>query len=189
VEGSADHLYRMAVVKGMMRPYSFAIRPGLLAFAAWLPVVLPSASTLEWLPPNRYELSVPRVCVPYSPGTDVVSLVPDLFSALTIAVLCLLLVEVAKVMVAALPRRQTLRYVAFAVYQATLMVDVLRHYAWDWYGYLLYFSRLITLSHNHPRPEILPLPSPWLSFLPLLLCLGLCGYARSLPPEQDPVER
>lgn len=180
MEGGSNDLHRMAALRAMVRSYSLAIRPGLFAFAAWLLVALPVASALEWLPPSRYEFALPRVCVPYTPGADVVSLVPDLFSALTIATLCLLLVEVAKVMAAVLPGRRTWCYISFAIYQAALVVDVLRKYAWDWYGYLLYFARLVTLSYDRPRPEILPLSSPWLSFLVLLVCLGLCVYTRPL---------
>lgn len=170
-----------------MKSYSFAVLPGLFAFAAWLPVALPFASALEWLPPSRYEFSLPRVCVPYTPGTDVVSLVPDFFSALTFAGLCLLLVEPAKMMAAVLPGQRIVRHLSFLVYQATLVVDVLRRYAWDWYGYLLYFLRLVNLNYNQPRPEILPLPPPWLSFMALLLCLGLCVYARHQPVRQATV--
>jgi hypothetical protein len=169
-----------------MRRYRSAIRPGLLAFVAWLPAALSFPSALEWLPPNRYEFSVPRVCVPYTPGADVVSLVPDLFSALTIASLCLLLVEVAKAMAAKLPRWSNVCHSSFVVYQVTLIVDVLRGYAWDWYGYLLYYARLITLSYSLPRPEILPLATPWLSLVALVVCLGLCAYPRHLPPVQGP---
>ncbi len=123
------------------------------------------------------------VCALY-PGTDVVSLVPDFFSALTFAGLCLLLVEPAKMMASVLPGQRIARHLSFVVYQAMLVVDILRRYAWDWYGYLLYFLRLVNLDYNQPRPEILPLPPPWLSFMALLLCLGLCVYARDQPDSR-----
>lgn len=160
-----------------MHSYLSVIRPGLFALAAWLLVAIPSISVQEWLPPNRYEFGVPRVCVPYTPGTDVVSLVPDLFSALAIACLCLVLTEVAKVSVIGLPGHLPL-YGTFLIFQATLVVDVLRKYAWDWYGYLLYYLRLTNLSYDQPRPEILPIPSPWLSMFVLLGCASL--YTISL---------
>jgi YD repeat-containing protein len=74
--------------------------------------------------------------------SKVVSLVPDLFSALTIAFLALLLSEIAKILAITIPGRRISFYVTFSVYQLILMIDVLRKYAWDWYGYLLYFSRI-----------------------------------------------
>jgi hypothetical protein len=165
-----------------MRPCTRAIQPGLFALASWLFAAIPSPSIQEWLPPNRYEFGLPRVCVPYTPGTDVVSLVPDLFSALTIVCLCLLLSEVAKIMSTVLPGRRIAFYVAFSIYQATLVIDVLRRFSWDWYGYLLYFARLTKLSYNRPQPEVLPIPSPWLSLLALLACTVL--YISNLRTQQ-----
>jgi hypothetical protein len=168
----------MATLGNKMRHYLLLARPGLLALVSWLLVAVPSPSILEWLPPNRYEFGLPRVCVPYTPGTDVVSLVPDLFSALAIAFLCLLLTEIAKTMIAAVPGRRALTHVAFSVYQATLVVDIIRKYAWDWYGYLLYFARLIQLSYDRPRPEVLPVSSPWLSLLALLACMSVHVFSQ-----------
>lgn len=161
-----------------MQFWFLTIRPGLFALAAWLLVAIPSTSIQKLLPPNRYEFGLPRVCVPYTPGTDVVSLVPDLFSALAIIFLSLLLCEIAKILTIALPGRRTFFYVAFSVYQLTLVVDSLRKFAWDWYGYALYFARLISLSYDRPEPEILPIPSPWLSLLALMACTIL--YVISL---------
>lgn len=160
----------------MVRLNPAGVRSSLLAFAAWLPIAAPLTSFLEHLPPNRYEFGLPRVCVPYTQGTDVVSLVPDLFSALTLAALCVLVAELAKVMASALPGRRSLRHLCLTLYQITLVLDILRKYAWDWYGYLLYFARLISLSHDRPRPEVIPIPPPWLSLLLLCVCVGLCIF-------------
>lgn len=163
----------MAVVKANGRLLAKRALSALLTALAWLPLAWPIRSAMEWLPPNRYEFSLPRVCVPFSPGTDVVSLVPDLFSALSITLLCVLLAEFAKFANASRQGRSAICYLSFVLYQVTLFVDSMRLYARDWYGYLLYFLRLIDLSHDSPRPDVIPLPSPWLSFLALLLCLAL----------------
>lgn len=174
----------------MKRRQFLAIRPVLFAFAAWLLVAAPLAWLFDWLPPARYEFGLPLVCVPYTPGTDVVSLVPDLFSALALACLCVLMVEIAKAMISALPGRQTWSYTLLSIYQASLLIDVLRKYAWDWYGYLLYFTRLITLSYDRPRPEVLPIPPPWLSFLLFLACVGISVWDlfRRQQPGATPPE-
>lgn len=168
------------------RLLSSRVLSALLTALAWLPLAWPVRSAMEWLPPNRYEFSLPRVCVPFSPGTDVVSLVPDLFSALSIALLCILLAEFAKFVNSMRQEPSAACYLSFVLYQVTLLVESMRLYAWDWYGYLLYFLRLIDLSHDSPRPDVIPLPSPWLSFLALLLCLALQMVAtftdKSPPP-------
>jgi len=151
-----------------------ALQPGVLALTSWLFVAIIPITVQEWLPPKRYEFGLPRVCVPYTPGTDVVSLVPDLFSALAMICLCLLLADLAKILAAARSGRSILVSVAFLVYQVTLVIDIMRKYAWDWYGYSLYFARLVKLRYDKPRPEVLPISSPWLSLLALLMCMGLC---------------
>lgn len=169
-----------------MQKYQVSIQSGSFALAAWLLIALPPRSIQEWLPPNRYEFGLPRVCVPYTPGTDVVSLVPDLFSAVTIICLCLLLSEIAKTTIAALPGKRIHIYVLFLLYQTTLAIDALRKYAWDWYGYLLYFARLIELRYDRPQPEILPLSSPWLSLVALLLCMSMTVIdIRGPRPRQE----
>lgn len=105
------------------------------------------------------------------------SAVPDLFATLSIAAVGVLLAETAKLRVAALPSHRLLCYGSFLLFQISLIIDALRRYAWDWYGYLLYFVRLITLSHAEPRPEVLPVSPPWLSFLVLIACLGICVFS------------
>jgi hypothetical protein len=152
-----------------MQSLSLSVRTGLLSLAAWLVVAAPPVSIQQLLPPNRYEFGLPRVCVPYTPGADVVSLVPDLFSALVIAFSCLLLSEIAKMTARPIPGRRLLFYATCYFFQISLTIDVLRKFAWDWYGYLLYFMRIIDLSYDRPRPEVIPIPSPWLS----LIALGL----------------
>lgn len=142
-----------------------------LCLLAWLLAALPFRETVESLAPELYEFGLPRVCVPYVHGSDVVSTVPFFFSALAWALLGVLLVEVAKIVVAA--QRRVALSVALLLFQVTFVIDVLRIHAWDWYGYGLYFARLLVLSHDNPRPEILPIPPPWLSFTLLLPCLGI----------------
>lgn len=163
-----------------MRLYPRALLPGLFALASWFPVALPARSIQHWLPPNRYEFGLPRVCVPYTPGSDVVSLVPDLFSALAVAGLCLVLSEIAKFLISRLTVHNTPLCLALSAYQVTLVVDALRSYAWDWYGYFLYFARFIELRYDEPRPEIIPIPAPWMSLTALLLflCLYVATFFR-----------
>jgi hypothetical protein len=176
----------MAVIKSPASPRISLIWAGLLALAAWLLVAAPLGPVIQRLPPNRFEFALPRVSVPYTPGADVVSAVPDLFSALALAAACLLVAELAKAnLVVAVQRRIRLGLSAFVLYQITLFIDILRKHAWDWYGYILYFLRLTPLRYDQPRPEVLPLTSPWLSFLALLLCLGFCGYAYRLAPPRE----
>lgn len=160
-----------------MRPHRSKIWFGFLAACAWLTVALPTDRVLDWLPPERYEFALPRVNVPYTPGSDVVSGVPDLFSSLALCLVSILLAELAKVIL--LARIQSVKcHVLIVLYQMSLLLDVFRKHTWDWYGYLLYFSRLISLSYDRPRPELIPIPSPWLSFLLLIACIVFCFWTQ-----------
>lgn len=172
MEGSAESLYGMATLKHPKHSVEMYWVAG-LSILAWSLAVLPLGSFVENLAPDRFEFSLPRVCVPYTPGTDVVSTVPFLFSAAALALAGLLVVEVAKLLVTASPTRRTALPLALSVFQITLAIDILRKYAWDWYGYGLYFARLISLSYERPKPEVLPVPTPWCSFIMLLVCLAL----------------
>jgi hypothetical protein len=176
VAGHSKSLHWMASVSNTSS-YKVLAWSSLFALFAWLLVALPTDSIFDWLPPERYEFALPRVSVPYTPGADVVSAVPDLFSALTLAVTCVLLAEIAKGLTWSCNAWKGPIHLSFVLYQCTLLLDVLRKYSWDWYGYLLYYARIIELSHERPRPEVLPLPAPWLSFLALLLCVLLSALA------------
>lgn len=160
-----------------MRSSRLEIWSGLLAVCAWLTVALPTDRIMDWLPPERYEFALPRVSVPYTPGADVVSGVPDLFSSLALAGMSILLAELAK-MIFLSRARSVICHGLIVLYQVTLFIDALRGHAWDWYGYLLYFCRLITLSYDRPRPEPVPIPSPWLSLVLLFVCLIFCYRER-----------
>jgi hypothetical protein len=155
----------MAIVNHSHRRVAFALPPllaWLLIWAAkWLPWMAPSGE------PRRYLPALPLVCVPYRYGSDVVSLVPDLFQALTIALLGAVLVEFTKAAATSVSV-----YAAASVYQATLALDAMRRLAPDWYGYSLYFAHLVELRDDVPRPEVLPVPSPYLSLVALLLLLA-----------------
>lgn len=153
------------------------IRLGLPATGAWLLAALAPRSLIQGLAPARFEFALPRVSVPYTPGTDVVSAVPDLFSALLWGVICAGVVELAKPQVLALSKWRGRCMFLCAVFQGALVLDTLRRHAWDWYGYLLYFLRLTKLSYDNPRPEVISLPAPWLSFLVLAFVLTACALA------------
>jgi len=172
VAGNPDYLYGVAM-SSSPRLVRLFVYGSPCSLSAWLIIALRLDFLMAWLPPVRYEFALPRVCVPYAPGSDVVSGVPDLFSALTLGISCIVLAEVAKGIFCSGCTRKVLVQCSFVVYQACLLLDVMRRYAWDWYGYLLYFCRLIELSYERPRPEVLALPAPWLSFLSLLLCMGI----------------
>lgn len=123
--------------------------------------------------PRRYLPALPLVCVPYRYSSDVVSLVPDLFQALTIALFGVALVEFAKAAATSLRV-----YAAATLYQAILALDALRRLAPDWYGYSLYFAHLVELRDDVPRPEILLVPSPYLSLVALLLFLAYTQWVE-----------
>ncbi len=159
---------------------------GGLSILAWCLAVLPLGALVENLSPDPFEFSLPRVSVPYTPGTDVVSTVPLLFGAASLVLVSLLIVEAAKFLVALAPLRRPALSLALSAFQITLAVDILRKYAWDWYGYGLYFARLITLSYEHPKPDVLPIPTPWCSFIILILCLMLLLRSSSNNREAGP---
>jgi hypothetical protein len=72
--------------------------------AAWWLAGFTPASLLEAMPPELWEPKLPAVSVPFSAGSDVISLVPTLFSALGVAALCCLIMEATKLFLVHLGR-------------------------------------------------------------------------------------
>jgi hypothetical protein len=144
---------------------------------AWLIVAFTPAVLLEELPPERWVPKLPAVSVPFAVGSDVISLVPSLFSALTIAAFCCLMVELTKLYLLRYGKKATTSYLTLLLFQVGLALDALRLRAPDWYGYGLHFVRLIQLRWERPLPDVLPIPGPWLSFgllLASLITVGRC---------------
>jgi hypothetical protein len=159
--------------------------------AAWCLAAFTPDALLEALPPERWEPRLPAVSVPFAAGSDVISLVPSLFSALAVAVMCCLLVEAAKLYAGhRYGRCATGPCLMLLLLQLALALDTLRLRAPDWYGYSLHFARLVQLRWEHPLPDVVPLPAPWLSLAVLLASLivtghsvRLSGAAERLPDE------
>lgn len=125
---------------------------------------------------------LPSVAVPYDPKLDVVSFVPDLFLALSVAVACVLIVEIAKFTTSKLGTRSGTGYVVLLLFQVVLALDLVRAYAYDWFIYLLSFARLIDLSRRSGiiQDRWVPIPSPWVSFIWLAVTMvALVAITRS----------
>lgn len=141
--------------------------------AGWLLVAATPTWLSERLPPERWEPRLPAVSAPYTPQSDVVSLVPDLFTALFVGAAACLLVEVSKATASWKRRAPLLQYCASTLLQMALALDALRTHAPDWYVYTLHFARLGPLTWQRPWPDPLPIPSPWLSLIMLIVTLAL----------------
>jgi hypothetical protein len=139
--------------------------------AAWLLGSFWPKAWLDWIAPDPLIPKLPLVSAPYAHRSDVISLVPDLYSALFLATICLLLLEAPKLLIAnSQGSARTIPLLSLLAVQQGLFIDVLRRCAPDWYGYGLHYLRLVELSHYRPRPEVLPIPAPWYS----LFFVGLC---------------
>ena len=150
------------------------------SLAAWLVPAITPPSVVYHSGPEDFLPGLPLVSAPFVPNSDVVSIVPHLYGAFTVALVSVVLVEIAKVSLLNLGRRALVAYCGFCIFQVVLGVDVLRRFAVDWYGYLLHFFRLAKLSGDVRFPDPLPVPAPFLSlmFLALMslyLVLGLRG--------------
>jgi hypothetical protein len=126
--------------------------------------------------------SLPLVSVPFKADSDVVSLVPFLYRTVELIVWCLLSAEVGKVLAArCLAGLDRLKVVLMiSAFQVVLAVDLLRFNSPDWYGYLLHHLGLIVLDFNVMKPEVLPLPAPWLSLAFLTVLLGTIARAAAV---------
>jgi len=160
-------------------------------FAGWLVAALTPSSLVYDSGPEDLLPGLPLVSAPFVPNADVVSIVPYLYGAFMVALVSVVLVEIAKMTLLSLGRRALVAYCGFCLYQVVLGVDVLRRFAVDWYGYLLHFLRLAKLSGQVRFPDPLPVPAPFLSliFLALMslyLVLGLRGRPSSSekPPKR-----
>lgn len=173
VGGGPANLHGVAALtaRGVARTRSaLSLLPSLVG---WVLVAAAPECAVERLPPERWEPRLPAVSAPYEYGSDVVSLVPNLFVALTLGAAACLLVEFSKAVVVRCSRLGIVKYVVLTLMQIGLIVDALRAYAADWYVYILHFARVAPLSWQKPWPEILPLPSPWPSFFLLAISVAL----------------
>ena len=153
--------------------------------AAWSLAAFTPAALLEELPPERWVPKLPAVSVPFAARSDVISLVPSLFSALVVTAVCCLLVEATKLYLLRYGPRATGSYLTLLLLQLALAVDAMRLRAPDWYGYGLHFGRLIQLRWDRPLPDILPIPAPWLSLAILLASLSLAWRCVSVSADDS----
>lgn len=149
------------------------------AVVAWLVVATLSPWLNEILPPRRFEPRLPDVSAPFRPHSEIVSVVPGLFSALAIALAVGCLVEITKFLVFRRVRVAASLHAAFTMFQILLLIDLLRMHALDWYWYALHFARLVELTSGPLPRNVPPIPAPWLSFAGLLLAVA--ATLRSSP--------
>jgi hypothetical protein len=158
-----------------------------MGLLGWLVSALTPPSVVYYhLAPENFEPGLPLVSAPFAPGSDVVSLVPHLYGAATVAVIAILIVEIGKVMLLRLGPGVLGAYLGLCLLQAALAIDVLRRFAVDWYGYLLHFFRLAKLSNQVRFPDPLLVPPPLLSLLFLMATsLYLLMLLRGQPPADE----
>jgi hypothetical protein len=187
VAGDSANLHGVATVKRAFSEKQARVSAVAISMLGWLiAAASPNWLVDEMLPPKRFEPFLPLVSAPFAYGSDVVSVVPDLYSAATIGLTSALVVEVAKMVLLRLGSRALGAYLSFCLLQATLVIDVLRRFAVDWYGYLLHFFRLAKLSNEVRYPEPLLIPPPFLSLLCLMATsLYLLVLLRSRPPAAE----
>jgi hypothetical protein len=159
-----------------------------LASAGWLLSALTPSTLVYHSGPEDFLPGLPLVSAPFVPKSDVVSLVPHLYGAFTVAAVSVVLVEVGKVALLSLGRRALVAYLGFCLFQIALGLDTLRRYAVDWYGYLLHYFRIARLSSEVRFPDPLPIPAPYLSMtllalLSVYLILGV-GRENGVAPTQ-----
>lgn len=131
------------------------------------------------LAPDIAEPLLPLVSAPYDPRSQSVSFVPILYSGGLVAFASLFFVEVSKAILSG--RVGQLGYWALCAYQLVLGVDIMRTFALDWYGYLLYFVRLSNLTTEQPFPDPVPWPPPFLSLAALIAAIGCCALTYREP--------
>lgn len=162
-----------------------------LILSAWLIGAFFPTDWLEALAPDPMTPKLPLVSAPYAARSDVISLVPDLFGALVLVTATLLLLEIAKLLlvIKGIHRPVTCSLAALAAQQGVAF-DILRSYAPDWYGYGLYYLHIIdTLSHEQPRPDVLPIAAPWYSlvFIMALAILSLWQHWHDRSSSNPPL--
>jgi len=146
---------------------------------SWVLGVIVHFGGPDFLLRERLAPALPSVTLPIGTPSDVVSLVPYLFRALTVAFLACALVEFAKFDIGKRLRHGRLYFLALA-YQAVLTLDLLRWYSYDWFLYALHFARLINLNNDGSaiRRWVI-LGAPWPSFL--LMVVLLVSIIRARP--------
>jgi hypothetical protein len=163
----------MAAVNSTHARMKHVIAVSLPLMMAW--VMGTAVPRIWWEPLSERFLrpSLPLVSVPFKADSDVVSLVPFLYRTVELIAWCLLLAEVGKVLAVrwlAGVSRLKVALMIFA-FQVLLAVDLLRLNSPDWYGYLLHYLGLVVLDFSVMKPEVLPVPAPWLSLAFLVVLL------------------
>jgi hypothetical protein len=162
-----------------------ATTAAVVCVAGWLVVAAtPREVVHDVLPPERLEPALSLVSAPFSPGSDVVSLVPRLAGALTVGLVAACLVEFAKLLLSIARLATIPTHLVLVGLQVLLVVDALRQFALDWYGYGLHFVRLAPLSSALLYPDPVPVPPPLLSLagLAMALLMALGGVVRGARP-------
>lgn len=132
--------------------------------------------------------SLPLVSLPFDPQRDVVSSVPALFTILFLAVLCVLLVEPAKLAVAEEGSVGRARYVLLLLFQGVLAADVFRSYAFDWWKWTIAWLGFSELREGFDLSEVSGFRFPWISgafTLVLVVLLARTKAVASLPTVES----
>lgn len=145
------------------------------AIAESVPLV--AAWALVWLVPllrhwrwgsDDFEPRLPCVAYPFLPGNDIISVVPDLFRALMLAVLACAVAEITK-LVSAGAGGNAAHLAVVSVFQVLLVLDTLRANAYDWFVYSLSYFRVISLR----KDQIVGIETVWVSTFPFASLVGL----------------
>ncbi len=141
--------------------------------AGWVVDALtPLWASLVWrLVTSVYSPSLPLVALPAgSTTTDVRSCVPALFVALIAGGLSALPVELSKAHLSG--RNRLLTSFFLVAYQLLLLVDILRTHARDWWVWMLSWFGLFDLNSVDWRKPMLPIQSPWLALIGLIVTVA-----------------
>lgn len=128
--------------------------------------------------------SLPLVSLPDETTTDIASSVPLAVTALAVATICALIGEVAK-----FDAGRTVKpifYFAIVAYQAVLVMDGFRSYAYDWWLLILSLTGWFPLRAAVDLRDVSGVRVPWLSGVMLIALLAAAWLRRRAAPRAAP---
>lgn len=146
---------------------------------AWLVALLGFMVLRRGSPLSDLQPSLPLVSLPFNAHRDVASSVPMLFAILAFALACALIVEPAKLAVCEQAHLRRIGYVLLLVFQVSLVADVFRAYAYDWWRWTTTWLGFSQLREVIDLKDVAGLRIPWPSGV-MAVCLAayLAGSAR-----------